>query len=109
MKQVKGQPQTSASASIVQTPLNTLEQSSTIPGASFEAERRALLAEAAPYRDQVIDGLESKDSGDEDAWLDELQRRIEARPLVTERSQFADFALGREDVLTSETASDSAS
>ncbi len=65
------------------------------PSRSFEEERRALLAEVAPIRKAVIDDLIANGFEGEDAWLDELERRIEAMPLATERTQFVDFAVGR--------------
>jgi hypothetical protein len=66
------------------------------PSPSFEEERRALLAEVAPVRSAVIDRLGSMGLDDEDAWLDELERRIGAMPEsrgrslppATERTQF---------------------
>jgi len=47
---------------------------------SFEEERRALLAEAAPLRLAVIDRLGPMGLDDEDAWLEELERRTDAMP-----------------------------
>jgi hypothetical protein len=43
---------------------------------SFEAERRALLAEAAPFVKPVIDQLVAEGFVGEDAWLAELERQI---------------------------------
>jgi hypothetical protein len=56
---------------------------------SFEDERRALQAMAAPFRNAVVEGLTSIGLVDEDAWLDELERRIEAMPTPPERTRFA--------------------
>ena len=74
------------------------------PSPSLEEERRSLLAEAAPIRAEVIDGLRAMGLDDEDAWIDELERRLDtmpeprtssdefdtgpARRLATERTQF---------------------
>jgi hypothetical protein len=73
------------------------------PSPTFEEERRAVLAEAAPYRQEVVDRLVAMGLVDEDAWLDELERRLEAqydlapgRAGATERTQFADVAIGRD-------------
>jgi hypothetical protein len=114
MKEVKGQTQTSPATiveapSVVQTAPKNDEPASTNQARSFEEERRAILAESAPYRNEVINGLVAMGLTDEDAWLDELERRIEARSVVTERTQFADFGVGREGVLMTKTASDSVS
>jgi hypothetical protein len=58
---------------------------------SFEEERRALLEAAAPLRSGVIDRLVSMGLDDESAWIEELERRNEARgparPLATERTR----------------------
>ena len=43
---------------------------------SFEAERRALLAEAAPIVKAVTDQLVADGFVGEDAWLAELERRV---------------------------------
>ena len=67
--------------------------------ASFEEERRALLAEAAPLRSAIVDRRGPMDLDDEDAWLDELERRIDhPRPRIlpapaTERTQFGGVLL----------------
>jgi len=45
------------------------------PTSSFEEQRRALQAEAAPYRQAATDHLASLGFVDEDAMLDELERR----------------------------------
>ena len=74
------------------------------PSPSFEEERRALLAEAAPMRAAVIEELRAMGLEDEDAWIEELERRLAAGPefrfpgdefdpgtagpLATERTQF---------------------
>ena len=66
------------------------------PSRTSEEERRALPEEAAPVRPGVIDRLGRMGLDDEDAWLDELERRVEAMPasrgrslpLATERTQF---------------------
>jgi hypothetical protein len=47
---------------------------------SFEEERRALLAEALPIRLGVTDRLDLMGLDDESAWLEELERRVEAGP-----------------------------
>ena len=60
-------------------------------GPSFEERRRALQAEAAPYRRQVTDRLTAMGFVGEDAWLEELERRLDAprpaRPPLTERTR----------------------
>ena len=57
---------------------------------SFEEQRRALLALAAPYKRVAIAPLIEAGMDDEDAWLDALEARIEAatrlQPSVTERT-----------------------
>ena len=45
---------------------------------SFEEQRRALREEAAPFVQHVTDQLRAEGFVDEDAWLDELERRMEA-------------------------------
>lgn len=45
---------------------------------SFEDQRRALKEEAAPFVQHVTDQLRAEGFVDEDAWLDELERRMEA-------------------------------
>ena len=45
---------------------------------SFEEQRRALKEEAAPFVQHVTDQLRAEGFVDEDAWLDELERRMEA-------------------------------
>ena len=65
---------------------------------TFEERRRALQAEAAPIRQMVTDRLRSMGLDDEDAWLEELERRVEAGPAgyrVTERTQFSGTATER--------------
>jgi len=67
---------------------------------SFEEERRAIQAEAAPYRQKMVDELVAEGFVDEDAWLDEMERRIEAyqpapRPKATEQSQSRSEGRGR--------------
>jgi len=66
---------------------------------SFEEQRRALLAEAAPYRNEAINRLNAIGIVDEDAMLDELERRLGLLDSsgfpVPDRSQFASFAVGR--------------
>jgi hypothetical protein len=80
------------------------ERAAAPPSPSLEEERRSLLAEAAPIRAEVIEGLRAMGLDDEDAWLEELERRLDAPPeprtpgdefgpdparrLVTERTQF---------------------
>ena len=72
------------------------------PPMPSDQERRELLAEAKAYLASIgrpID--ETEFGGDDEAWLNELERRFEdldrepisARPLVTERSRFAGSAL----------------
>ena len=72
------------------------------PPMPTEQERRELLAEAKAYLASIgrpID--EAEFGGDDEAWLNELERRFEdlgrepisARPLVTERSRIAGSAL----------------
>jgi hypothetical protein len=64
---------------------------------TFEEERRALQELAAPWRSQVTEELVSMGLEDEDAWLDELERRIETMPggrsLATERTQLGAMPL----------------
>jgi hypothetical protein len=60
---------------------------------SFEEERRAVQAMAASLRLPATDDIVTNGFADEDAWLDDLERRLEALPVgrgrsVTERSQF---------------------
>jgi hypothetical protein len=66
---------------------------------TFEEQRRALLAEAAPYRKETTDRLNAMGITDEDAMLDEFERRLgildAEGPFAPERSQFVDFAVGR--------------
>jgi hypothetical protein len=66
---------------------------------SLQEERRALLAEAAPYRKEATDRLIAQGFTDENAMLDELERRLgildAEGPFAPERSQFVDFAVGR--------------
>ena len=65
------------------------------PECSFEEERRALLAEAAPWRKQATDRLAAQCVA-ESEWVDVLERRLEGRPPepaptptgATERTQF---------------------
>ena len=47
---------------------------------SFEEQRRALQAEVAPIRRAVTDRLVAMGLDDEDAWLEELERRVGAVP-----------------------------
>jgi hypothetical protein len=61
-------------------------------------EVRALRADAAPIVAAVTDQLRSMGLHDEDAWLDELERRIEAMPvrrgpLAPERTQIGGVAI----------------
>jgi hypothetical protein len=58
------------------------------PASSHAEERRALQAAVAPIREGVIEGLRAMGLHDEDAWLEELERRIEAGPVATERTRF---------------------
>jgi hypothetical protein len=44
---------------------------------SFEEERRELLAAAEPYYRETIKGLQAMGLDNEDAWLEELERRVE--------------------------------
>jgi hypothetical protein len=58
---------------------------------TYEERRRALQAEAAPIRQIAIDRLRAMGINDEDAWLEELERRVAAGPAgyrLTERTQF---------------------
>jgi hypothetical protein len=61
-------------------------------GPSFEEERRAVMDIARAIRQPVIDEMRAMGLNDEDAWIDELERRIgpdaQIGP-VTERSQFS--------------------
>jgi hypothetical protein len=57
------------------------------PSPPIEEERRALLAEAAPYVAAVTDQLRAMGLVDEDAWIEELERRVEGGPFATERSR----------------------
>jgi hypothetical protein len=50
------------------------------PKKSFEQERRELLADAEPYYLEAIDRLKTAGFDNEDAWLEELERRIESYP-----------------------------
>ena len=64
------------------------------PSPTFEEERRALQAEVASIRSGVIDSLVALGLDDEDAWLEELERRAESMPApgwppATERTQFS--------------------
>jgi hypothetical protein len=74
---------------------------------SFEDERRALMAEVAPIRDAMIEELVALGFEDEDAWIEELERRsarfasrsgdfipVSAGRSATERSQFGGVAVG---------------
>ena len=71
-------------------PSRTAEPS---PAPSFEEERRALLAEAAAFlRSANVPPIGPMDFGDEDAWLDELERGSEIA--ATERTQFGGIATG---------------
>ena len=72
----------------------------TPPAPSFEEERRTLMAEAKRFLAQAgVEPMAPAVPDEEDAWLDALEARIEALPdarsLVTERSQFVNFAVGR--------------
>ena len=63
------------------------------PLSSFEEERRALFAEAAPFVKAVKDRLIAEGFADEDAWLEELERRTSAfKPLP---GSFVPIAVGR--------------
>jgi hypothetical protein len=64
---------------------------------TFERERRELQAAFAPYREVVIAQLRAEGFEDEDAWVAELERRVEAGPggrLATDRSQFRGEPVG---------------
>ena len=50
------------------------------PKKSFEQERRELQASAEPYYLEAIDHLKATGFDNEDAWLEELERRIENYP-----------------------------
>jgi len=64
------------------------EQAATAPERSFEEERRALLAEAAPYLLEATSRGLDLNLDDEPAWLEELEgrypeRRNEANPVAS--------------------------
>jgi hypothetical protein len=60
---------------LVESPPRVREQAIAPPKTSFEEERRALLAEAAPFVKPVKDRLVAEGFVDEDAWLEEFERR----------------------------------
>jgi hypothetical protein len=83
---------------IVVEPPRVREQAVAPKVSSFEDERRALLAEAAPFVKQATDRLIAMGLTDEDAWLEQLEREVEAgfgQFSVTERTQFGGVPVGQ--------------
>jgi len=78
---------------------NPLQNPSPPKPPSFPDQRQALLAEAAPYRNEANGRRAAMGLTDEDAMLDELERRLGIQEIdslfATERSQIAGFAVGR--------------
>jgi hypothetical protein len=94
MKEVKAQTAPTAvdaPAPVVVKPSKVIEKTVAPTVPSFEEERRALRAEAAPYLKQATDSLIAMGITDEDAWLEELERRVEmatgGQRYAPERSQ----------------------
>ena len=90
------QPAIAAPAPAVVSRPEARERAVAAPSPSFDGERRASLAGAAPIRSAVADRPGPMGPDDEDARLDGLDRRVEAMPaargrslpLATERTQF---------------------
>jgi hypothetical protein len=82
MKELKAHAQ-AAPTPVAQAPViverpKVREQPIPPPSPSFEEERRALFAEAAPFVKAVKDRLIAEGFADEDAWIEELERRNSA-------------------------------
>jgi hypothetical protein len=84
MKELKAHAQTApvpvvvAPAPVIVERPKVREQPVSPPSPSFEEERRALIAEAAPFVKAVKDRLIAEGFADEDAWIEELERRNSA-------------------------------
>jgi hypothetical protein len=112
MKEVKGQAPTPAVAPAPKPIIVAPPRPVAPPKPSFEEQRRALQAEGAPLRKAALDPLIAMGLSDEDAWLDALEKRIEAlhslpdsyvavaagspRSPAPERTQFGGVAAGPE-------------
>jgi hypothetical protein len=83
-----------ASPAVRKAPAPKAKSTSAQPSSSFEEERRALLAEAAPYLKQAIDPLIAMGLTDEDAWLEELERRVASYSPSPRPGTFAPIAAG---------------
>ena len=87
-------PRAVAPASAVASRPEARERAVARPSPSLEGELRALLAEVAPIRGEVTDRLVSMGLGDQVAWLDELERRIDAMPEPAARGRSLPLAEG---------------
>jgi hypothetical protein len=99
MKELKAHAQDAPPVEVAPAPAPVVESRPQVqkpavaaPKKSFEEERRALLAEAAPFVKTVTDRLVAEGFVDEDAWFKELDRRNAAFGQVS--GSFIPMAVG---------------